>query len=55
MHRGAYYPIGGSSEIAHSIIPTIERSGGAVLVRANVSRIITQSGKAIGVEVLNTI
>ena len=34
---GASYPIGGASEIAFSIIPVIEKTGGRVLVRANVT------------------
>lgn len=37
---GAYYPIGGASEIAFHIIPVIERSGGRVLTNASVSRIL---------------
>lgn len=46
---GGYYPIGGASEIAYNIIPVIERSGGKVLVRANVKEILLDSsGKAIG-------
>jgi all-trans-retinol 13,14-reductase len=53
MKQGAFYPEGGSSEIAHSIIPVVERSGGKVLVRANVSRIMVKAGKAVGVEVIN--
>ena len=46
---GGYYPIGGASEIAHSIIPVIEKSGGKVLVRANVTKILIDgSGSAKG-------
>ena len=33
---GAYYPVGGASEIALNIVPVIERAGGKVLVRASV-------------------
>ena len=48
---GAYYPRGGSSEIAFHMIPVIEKSGGRVLVRAKVSKILTDdSGRAIGEE-----
>ena len=32
---GAYYPIGGASEIAFNIIPVIERAGGKVLVKVS--------------------
>ncbi|KAJ0058182.1 hypothetical protein NL108_009046 [Boleophthalmus pectinirostris] len=45
--RGAYYPRGGASEFAFNIIPVIQRSGGAVLVRAPVQGIlINNQGKA---------
>src|SRR6478609_320354 len=30
--EGAAYPIGGASQIAASVLPTIERAGGAVVV-----------------------
>jgi len=50
--RGSYYPVGGASEIAHSIVPVIERGGGKVLVRAQVQEIMIQAGKAVGVKVL---
>lgn len=50
--KGAAYPVGGASEIAFHIIPVIEAAGGKVLVRAEVSKIITDSsGQACGVEV----
>ncbi len=48
---GGYYPIGGASEIAFNIIPTIEAAGGRVLVRAKVSRILMDEDKAVGVTV----
>ncbi|CAH1788912.1 unnamed protein product [Owenia fusiformis] len=49
---GVSYPKGGASEIAFHMIPTIERNGGKVLVRAPVSKILTDSeGKATGVRV----
>lgn len=38
--NGAWYPKGGSSEIAYHMIPIIEKAGGAVLVRAPVNRIL---------------
>ncbi|XP_061761962.1 all-trans-retinol 13,14-reductase-like [Nerophis ophidion] len=51
--RGAYYPRGGASEFAFHIIPVIQQSGGAVLVRAPVQRILlNQQGRAYGVTVL---
>ncbi|XP_078522857.1 all-trans-retinol 13,14-reductase [Lissotriton helveticus] len=50
--EGAWYPRGGASEIAFSLIPVIEKSGGAVLNKAPVQRILLDSqGKACGVSV----
>ncbi|KAM6238709.1 LOW QUALITY PROTEIN: all-trans-retinol 13,14-reductase-like [Porphyrio hochstetteri] len=50
--RGAWYPRGGGSEIAFHAVPPIERAGGAVLVRAPVTRILVSSaGAAVGVAV----
>ncbi len=47
--NGAWYPKGGASEIAYHMIPIIEKSGGAVLVRAPVNRILLNDAKeAIG-------
>eukprot|EP00061_Rhincodon_typus_P018246 g47346.t1 len=49
---GAWYPKGGSSEIAFHIIPVIKKSGGDVLMRAPVQRIlINKDGQACGVTV----
>ena len=47
--RGAAYPIGGSSRIAETILPTIEAAGGEVLTNAEVDEIIIRDGKAVGV------
>ncbi|XP_058477070.1 inactive all-trans-retinol 13,14-reductase [Solea solea] len=50
--RGAYYPKGGSSEIAFHIIRTIQKYGGNCLVRAPVSQIlVNEKGAAYGVKV----
>ncbi|XP_054433613.1 all-trans-retinol 13,14-reductase [Pteronotus mesoamericanus] len=52
--KGAFYPRGGSSEIAFHTIPVIERAGGAVLTRAPVQSVLLDSaGKACGVSVKN--
>ncbi|XP_070565714.1 all-trans-retinol 13,14-reductase-like [Ptychodera flava] len=49
---GPSYPKGGASEIAFHIIPTIEKAGGKVLVRAPVTQILLdKEGKANGVRV----
>ncbi|XP_064170345.1 all-trans-retinol 13,14-reductase-like isoform X1 [Anguilla rostrata] len=51
--NGAWYPKGGASEIAYHMIPTIEKAGGAVLVRAPVNRILfNEAGEAYGVSVM---
>ncbi|CAG0899454.1 unnamed protein product [Darwinula stevensoni] len=53
FYRGSYYPRGGASEVAFHIIPVIEKSGGKVLVRANVKEILLDesASRAIGVVV----
>lgn len=52
--KGAFYPKGGTSEIAFHTIPVIQRAGGAVLTRAPVQSILLDSaGKACGVTVKN--
>ena len=50
---GGYYPKGGSSEIAFQIIPTIEKSGGRVLVRAPIREILLNDARdrVVGVQV----
>uniref|UniRef100_A0A1A8PEV4 All-trans-retinol 13,14-reductase n=1 Tax=Nothobranchius pienaari TaxID=704102 RepID=A0A1A8PEV4_9TELE len=51
--NGAWYPKGGSSQIPYHMIPIIEKAGGAVLVRAQVNRILfNQEKEACGVSVL---
>ena len=47
--NGASYPVGGASRIAESIAPVIERSGGKIVVSADVDRVLVADGKAIGV------
>ena len=53
MHTmlGTFYPKGGASEIAYNMIPTIEATGGRVLVRVRVKEIIVNNGCAVGVKV----
>jgi len=46
---GGFFPIGGAGAIARAIAPVIERSGGAILVRAEVQSILVEAGRAIGV------
>ena len=45
---GGWYPRGGSIEIAKKMIPTIERTGGRVLVRKGVDKILIENGRAAG-------
>jgi len=48
--RGAAYPIGGSSRIAETILPVIERAGGEVVTNAEVTEIIVENERAVGVK-----
>ena len=48
--NGGWYPIGGAKAIAQSIIPVIERSGGAVITQRRVTEILLESGMAVGVK-----
>ena len=48
MH-GGYYPVGGASEMAKTIIPVIQQSGGEVFTYADVTGILVEKGKAVGV------
>ena len=47
--HGGYYPIGGASEMAKTIIPVIQQSGGEVFTYADVKEILVENGKAVGV------
>jgi len=47
--RGGFYPIGGSSAIAASIAPMIEKAGGEIHFQAEVTEILVQRGRAVGV------
>lgn len=51
--KGAYYPIGGTSQMVSNIIQKLEERGSKVLVNANVTKVLLdETGKkAIGVEV----
>ncbi|PID54987.1 MAG: FAD-dependent oxidoreductase [Gammaproteobacteria bacterium] len=47
--NGGYYPVGGASEIATTIIPKIQAGGGEVFTYADVEQIIIENGRAVGV------
>ena len=46
---GGYYPVGGASQIAETIIPQIQKTGGALFTYASVEEILMERGKAVGV------
>ncbi len=47
--RGGYYPVGGSSRIAATIVDTLRQYGGDVLTYADVARVLVENGRAVGV------
>jgi len=47
---GGAYPVGGASEIARSIIPTIQKSGGEVFTYADVEEVLIRNNRAYGVK-----
>ena len=48
--QGGAYPVGGSGRIAASLLPTIERTGGALVIGAEVERILVERERAVGVQ-----
>ncbi len=46
---GAYYPVGGPSQIANCIIPLVEKAGGQLAVSTPVEQILIEQGRAVGV------
>jgi all-trans-retinol 13,14-reductase len=49
FRAGAYYPVGGSSRIAATMLPAIRRDGGDVFTEAEVTGILVRRGRAAGV------
>jgi len=47
--HGGFYPVGGSWQIANSIIPKIQKAGGEVFTYASVEQILVEAGKVTGV------
>jgi all-trans-retinol 13,14-reductase len=47
--EGAWYPVGGSSEIARTLVPSIEAAGGHVALNAEVAQVLIEQGVAVGV------
>jgi all-trans-retinol 13,14-reductase len=50
---GASFPVGGASQIARTIVASIERAGGSVVVNAEVEKIIVSKDHAVGVRLSN--
>lgn len=50
---GGAYPVGGASEIARTIIPTIQQSGGEVFTYAEVDELLVKNNQAYGVKMAN--
>lgn len=50
--RGAYYPEGGSGEIARQLLRTVAEAGGWTRIRADVEQIIIERGRAVGVQLV---
>ena len=50
---GAWFPDGGAGRIARTFEPGIERTGGAIRVAQEVTRILVEDGRAVGVEVID--
>lgn len=50
---GGAYPVGGASEIARTIIPTIQASGGEVFTYAEVDEVLVKDNCAYGVKMAN--
>ena len=51
--NGGFYPVGGASKIAESIVPQIQVSGGDVLTYADVQEILVSNDRAIGVKMVD--
>lgn len=46
---GGYYPVGGARTMAAAVVPRIEAAGGAVVIDAEVTGVLVESGRAAGV------
>ena len=47
--EGANYPVGGVSRVAETVAPAIERTGGKIVVNAEVAEILLEHKRAVGV------
>lgn len=46
---GGYYPVGGASRMAETIIPQIQKNGGELFTYASVEEILVENGRSTGV------
>jgi len=46
---GGSYPVGGSARIAEAVAPLIEAAGGQIVIGAEVSTVLVEGGRAVGV------
>jgi all-trans-retinol 13,14-reductase len=51
--QGAYYPIGGPSQIPYRIAQVIQARGGRLQTQAGVQQILVRQGRAVGVQLYN--
>lgn len=49
--RGAYYPVGGADAITRELLRTVHEGGGWTRTSADVTAIVVESGRAVGVRV----
>ena len=49
-NAGAYFPVGGPSRFAQTLVPVVQGAGGAVELGASIERILVEDGRACGVE-----
>lgn len=47
--EGGFYPVGGAGRIAETIVPMIEAAGGRALINAEVSEVVLESDRVVGV------
>jgi all-trans-retinol 13,14-reductase len=48
--NGGYYPVGGGGKIFESVQPIVEAAGGKILTTTEVSEVLIEDGKAVGVK-----
>lgn len=53
MH-GGYYPVGGASEIANTLLGTVAKAGGWTRISSDVETILIERGRAVGVRLKKT-